>query len=942
MGIYYNIRMEKARLLREDRAAYEAKYGRIGSSGGGSTSGGAGGSLGRNPALYGDKVTVTSSSGQTRELAYPTTAVVAGQQRSVEITSQGVQRVTDIPAGSAILPSGATFKVSEASPAVQGYLKSQNTNIMPTGYTTTKVAGQSSSTGLSLVTIGSKSVYMQDELAQKFMEQSKNTPIYETPGGTLTTTPTIIQPNAIMTEDTRSGFQKFVSRAAATEIGARAEYAKNLIGSSLQSYNQDLTSTPILSGLIERQAKSEVVGKIMLGNIKFGNEPKTIFTGAQELMLESSIFASKNIRKTVYERPASFAASAASAYGLGVVAGAAFSGAEGAIRITAEGLTKGMPFAGELAMSGIKGGLAGSFIGGTYKAGAEELRTKGTIGETATRTIFGALGAYEGSRLFKIESKISDARVSDSELSLIRGERSQLVGSSERISQAKMTVRNVLKFGDAELLASKRFTTYTGMADVNGVFDTRTGERLVSGTITKETFIEKGRGWQEMVGKPEVGRFTISIMDLKTTTTRPETLIIGEGGKSRWLPALKEAPTIYSAFEARTAEGMILPGVQKTYIMKSPELAGFEFSTIRARTYMFPAQKAAPGYELMTKSTIDVFKQGEMTAASPSVKDMSAKEGVFNILAKGGKVRTFETTALFRKDATITKTLDFSRIIKFGKDVVITKKGKEATYSIDLFKGKILTKEKGERSVESIFPQFSRLYPKSQPTVIIASKGIDITPKGYNSFDRLYPSSKKQPISVVKVEPQVSKGLISRSKITTATATQSIVESVIKAQIPTTRQELGTSMISIQSQGTSTSQNIHQGIAQPVVVSEALRVDMSPIQSLRVTQSLRVNQQQRYNLRTDQVLRQTTSTIQIPGGISTGYTEDITTIPPPTLFGWPSLGLPLQMYGKSKSKRVKFKPQYFASLKATAFNIRGKMPSKFELSTGLFTRPIIG
>lgn len=59
----------------------------------------------------------------------------------------------------------------------------------------------------------------------------------------------------------------------------------------------------------------------------------------------------------------------------------------------------------------------------------------------------------------------------------------------------------------------------------------------------------------------------------------------------------------------------------------------------------------------------------------------------------------------------------------------------------------------------------------------------------------------------------------------------------------------------------------------------------------------------------------------------------------PSLFG---VGLPQQVYKKTKAKRVKFKPLYFASLKATAFGIRGKMPSKFQISTGLTTRPMIG
>lgn len=53
----------------------------------------------------------------------------------------------------------------------------------------------------------------------------------------------------------------------------------------------------------------------------------------------------------------------------------------------------------------------------------------------------------------------------------------------------------------------------------------------------------------------------------------------------------------------------------------------------------------------------------------------------------------------------------------------------------------------------------------------------------------------------------------------------------------------------------------------------------------------------------------------------------------------PSLGLPLQLFGSSKGKRVTFKPKYFASVEATAWGITGKKPGKFEISTGLNIRP---
>jgi len=51
--------------------------------------------------------------------------------------------------------------------------------------------------------------------------------------------------------------------------------------------------------------------------------------------------------------------------------------------------------------------------------------------------------------------------------------------------------------------------------------------------------------------------------------------------------------------------------------------------------------------------------------------------------------------------------------------------------------------------------------------------------------------------------------------------------------------------------------------------------------------------------------------------------------------------LPLQFYNKGSSKKVKFKPKYFASVEATAFGIKGKKPSKRELEMGLDIRPMV-
>jgi hypothetical protein len=64
--------------------------------------------------------------------------------------------------------------------------------------------------------------------------------------------------------------------------------------------------------------------------------------------------------------------------------------------------------------------------------------------------------------------------------------------------------------------------------------------------------------------------------------------------------------------------------------------------------------------------------------------------------------------------------------------------------------------------------------------------------------------------------------------------------------------------------------------------------------------------------------------------------------PSPPLMSIPGLGLNDQLWQRKKGKRVKFTPSYFASIEATAFGIKGKMPSAGELATGLGLRPIVG
>jgi hypothetical protein len=55
----------------------------------------------------------------------------------------------------------------------------------------------------------------------------------------------------------------------------------------------------------------------------------------------------------------------------------------------------------------------------------------------------------------------------------------------------------------------------------------------------------------------------------------------------------------------------------------------------------------------------------------------------------------------------------------------------------------------------------------------------------------------------------------------------------------------------------------------------------------------------------------------------------------------PAFSLSPQLFGPSRSKKVKFNKRYSPSLTAEVFNIKGPKPSDFMISTGLGIRPML-
>jgi hypothetical protein len=466
----------------------------------------------------------------------------------------------------------------------------------------------------------------------------------------------------------------------------------------------------------------------------------------------------------------------------------------------------------------------------------------------------------------------------------------------------------------------------------------------------------------------------ISAVDFTSKTTRPNIMKFDAKGKvSNMLPALKNAPTIYTAFEARTSTGDIIPGVQKSYIFKSAGKEGDISSfAIKSRTYVFPAEKAAKGYELTTKKSMDVGiepvgKQWGFVIKE-SIKDISAKEGIIRTIAKGGNAKVFESFGVYTPFAKITKTYDFSKTIKLDQGLSATIQGKKATYNINLFKGTTITSSIGSTTTDKLVGLFKRSYPKSNPKTLIIpdiAAGKSMTTKEF----KLSPSTqiaagKSMTTKEFKLSPSTqsfqlgivpeTKGSISLSKTatklsTTETSTralgsQSIVDALYESQKTSQTTRLGTIAVPVMRTPTASIQGFKTSLAnsQTFRLSQVMRTGMDTGKALRTSQLMRTN------MDTSQLLRTTTASLT---ATSSRYAFDygtplpsITEGPPRPGIGFPSLppiSFPPQLFGPSPSKNVRFNKRYAPSLTATVFNIKGPKPSDFAVSTGLGIRPIL-
>ena len=765
--------------------------------------------------------------------------------------------------------------------------------------------------------VGSKNMQASPALASKFAGETATTPIYPTPKGATTSAAEFEKYRTLKEVKPASGIAKATTGLRGS-LAETAGYSTGLIKSSLSDYDTDISSTPFVRARIEEQKSTIAKGYLRLSQIR--TKEDNVFKGADIALTKSSIFLSKQT-KAIYEKPATLGAMAVSSYALGYGAGALFSGTEGYIAVASQAWRPAVRTTAQFGMAGLKGVAAGSFVGGTYLEGRQEYFTKGTLVETGTRASFGLMGAAAGSKAFKVEKQVSDVRqISESTLYSTRKETGVKMATDELVKGREIISRDVLKFGGKTILESKKYTTTSITSDIGGVFTPKEGERFITAKETVTTYLEK-KGAAKPIGAPQIRTAKIALTDLELKTTRP-TIITAKG---KYLPAMKGTPTIISAFEARLSTGEVVPGVQKSYVLKGPDIGGFEFTAVRSRTYISTPRTVPKGYELMTKPSLEMGVTGAITpkgyptylpAVRPGIREAGTSESIIGTIARGGVFKAYESTALYRKDLTITKEIAPKKVYEF------------TTYT-----STTVTKPIGTRTSEGIINQFKRVYPQTKKTIVVFETGKDITPKGTDvtGYKKITIPGTKQITAVKTTTKSRIKGAGAQAIAETVFDTKGITKTTTAVTPITT---LSTGRVTRTATYTPQSYSLASSTITRTAISPvtAIRLDMQPVQIQTTRQALRV----------DTVTRTGTGTAT-PVSVFTGPSNIIEVPPPGVLMpSLPSLALPLQLFGPSKKGRVKFRPKYFASLKATAFGIKGKMPNARAISTGLATRPIIG
>jgi hypothetical protein len=805
------------------------------------------------------------------------------------------------------------------------------------------------------VNIGGKSMKVSPALAVQINANKER--IYTTPQGATSSENIYLHSQGTLTEakNIPHGFLAKGISAMKSQAAATGEYA----GGVITSFDQDNILSPALNGLALRSKQREIEAKTMQLNLKFSGD--TSFSSkAQQAILGASARTNREFGN-LYQKPGTYAFIGGTAYLTGLGVGALFSGGEGALTVAAQGWSAKAQTASLLGIAGAKGFMGGALISGTLLSARSEYQRQGTIGETVTATGFGILGAARGAGLFKVEKSYTNLEKmgSESDLKILTGESNVKAGSTEWIKSQDIISRDVLKFGEIDLMKSKKYDIIEREARVTGVFDKGTSERIINAKQTTTTFIEKNNA-AKMVGLPKVEESLISVVDFSAKTTRPAIIKFDTLGKiNDMLPALKETPTIYSAFETRTAEGDIISGVQKSYIFKSPKTSqtislekglsadvllegGPESYLVKSRTYVLPKEKALKGYELTTKKGMDVFvgpsEGGWGLVTKESITDLTAKEGIIKILAKGGTAKVFESKGLYIKFASITKTFDFSKTVKLDKELSATISGKKATYNIDLFKGKTSTQEKGTITSDRLVNLFRRAYPKSKAKIAVIPE-VKFKPQAAKGdFNILPPSAKSTPeLRIITEQPSTSARTTSRlvTKSRTSTlGTQSIMDAVFESQKETTILKMGTVALPTYRLGSQ------QRMRSLTAVSQAMRQSQVSITGMKTTELMRTEQAVTFVPKYAIITKQTTiGQSQSITGFGNNVRIDIPPPPTPAPFGFPSLGLGLQMFS-SGGGGARFKSKRNASIAASVFNIKGKW-SKFAEVSGLGIRPLM-
>lgn len=778
----------------------------------------------------------------------------------------------------------------------------------------------------------------------------------------------------------RSGLLKAGLGAAETAIAPAVESGRSVLFGDNSVYQR--TNKGMVDLFIDPNYKE---------NIQYFNQRFARGSSDPFATVPGSII--KGFQTEVAEQPLKlgleYAGGKALGYGLGVLGESASAGAMKlyelapetikAGRLTLTGVPKGVGLITKGAGLGLN--LAG--LGLVAASGISEYERTGGI----TSTFVSVAGMEQGAEL-GVRSKLA-VKIRPKELQLASGSKGAEVLSNEGGRQAITTTedlrfiqKNEYVWNDKALGETKSFTEFNVNAKATSILGRQgVSESVLDLGITKQKLRVDARGIILAESKPEVFRATgvnVGVTRELPLLNAPEGSVLDLTGRTPMLTGNKALPTTFSAFEVRNPANPneVIMGVSKS-VTEPDYLQIGEAKMVRQESLSFNLGKKAvgKGYELNPNPTGNIVESITENLYKPISMELAGAKP--NIRASKTVSYLAESSSLSFQYPTVGTPKASLEYIPKGESLRLNKVLVEfptpKTYGKTIYEGKSMqlgnaaaTPAQAARAFEGLFqPTPSKpLGPKIMPGRGISGASARRYPKRYETIGKVLEFNKE----LDKLEAKVP-GIFGSKQVTSfASEPPSLSISQQRTElVPVRRQTtgfsdpIGISQAAVQELGQGQDlgsllgtrfaglqkQNLRQKNSLSLRLMGEQAVDYSLMQSLEQPQQFRQPQIQRQvtpqvitNLY-PQIERQ--DLVQTPGQIYPPFS--ITPNPPPPItppeFAMPSLAMPLQLFGRGRSKKVTFKPEYFASIEATAFGIKGKRPGKGELMTGLNIRPIL-